>query len=806
MTTLISRLLLLAIGLSSFMAHGQEKQILEAFEKYRSGNPIEKVYLHTDKEVYARGETLWFAAYLVEGTNHLPSDLSEIVHVELLDVNDAILSKISLKMAEGTGAGDIILGDTLPVGEYFIRGYSHYQRNFDPAFIFSKSIFLVDATVLKEEDQKQASSETYDFQYFPEGGDLIVGVVNQVAIKGTDDKGMGVDVVGSIVNSKGNPIVDFKSAHHGMGRLLFTPEAGKTYSFKYTINGNEYNKPIKSPLEKGAKLAVRLTNSAFILTGNVIGGLNIEDCLVVGHVRGQVYLLAKPEGKEFIYAKVPFNRMPNGIIHLTLFYKGDPIQERLVYNENTELLPKLQFASSNQQRRQNTKLEITLLNQDGSPLAGKISASVLGESIRPNQVTINSYLNALSDLKGPIQDPAYYFDKNNPDRMQHLDLLMLTQGWRRFVWSDLLDGQLTEINYFAEKGFSIEGKLVDYYKRKKSKPGTVALSFMENLLFNEEVETDAEGNFYFDGLSIQYTVTVVVQAMRPTKKDKLKRETGAYVVIKQSDSLSNEVTMLTILDRKSDEQFAEVLADVEEFVYKTDDVIELDEFVVTAYRSKVEDSNDPFKRPGVLYKEPDNRMVMDSVVGYENYTNVFELISGQFPGVRITGSGLERNALIRGGDPLTSKASFLYDGTEVDAAFINNLDPRQIEFIDIIRGNSAAVLYGTQGGIIAIYSKRGFIPEKEEDPRGMIAFRHPGYYQAREFYTPNYDEMTIEEALAKDLRTTQYWSSIRTIENGKVTLEYTASDDLGYFVLYVEGITAEGESFSAQYEFEMEDF
>ncbi len=792
-------LLLLAV-FSSITAFGQEQQFLEAFDKYRSASPTEKVYLHTDKEVYAPGERLWFAAYLVEGTLHLPSKLSEVVHVELLNSNDSSLVTISLKMKEGTGAGDILLGDTIPTGEYFIRGFTHYQRNFDPAFIFSKSIFLVNANLGETGDEPaEQVNSNHDFQYFPEGGDLIVGMVNQVAFKATNDQGKGVDVQGEIVDGNGNAITTFRSAHRGMGRLLFTPQLGTAYSFKYTIGGKDHHKPIKTPLEKGAKLAVRPTKTAFIITGNVTAGMDINDCFIVGHVRGQVYLLAKPEGREYIYAKVPNNRMPNGIIHLTMFHKGVPLQERLIFNENPDLLPNLQFAASNLQRRQKTRLEVSIVNKDGSPVQGKVSLSVLGENIRANQITIDSYLNAFSDLKGIIEDPAYYFNKNNPNRLIHLDMLLLTQGWRRFVWNDLLEGQLPEINYFAEKGFSIEGKVVDYYKRKKAKTGTVVLSFLENLLFNEEATTDEEGNFYFDGLTINDSVTVMVQAMRKGKKDRMKRETGAFVQLKTPDSLTNEVIMITKLEESSDEQFAEIIANVEEQTYTTDNVIELEEFTVAANKiNTIQDS--PFRRPSMLHGEPQSRMVMDSVPGLETYTHVFDMITGRLPGVQIRGTGDDRQAFIRG-----TQAAFMVDGVQTTNDYVSLMDPRSIEFVEVIGAIQAAV-YGAGGPIVAFYTRQDFVADGEADPRGIQVFRHPGYYQAREFYTPNYDEMTTEEALAKDLRTTQYWSSIREIENGKVVIEYTASDDLGNFILYVEGITSEGEPFAGQYSFVMDDF
>ncbi len=799
MTTRIIRTLLL-LAILPYTAYCQEQEIIEAFDKYRSANPTEKVYLHTDKEVYAPGETLWFAAYLVDGTNHLPSQLSSVVHVELLDKKDSILVAMSLKMMDGAGAGDIILGDSIPTGEYFLRGFTHYQRNFDPAFIFSKSLFLVDSEVDDNSGSESIAAGGHDFQYFPEGGDLIAGIVNQVAIKATNDKGVGLDVEGTVLDEAENTVVTFKSIHQGMGRLLFTPQAGKSYSFKYTIDGKEYRIPIKTPLEKGCKLSVRPTKTAFNITGNVTSDMNINDCMIVGHVRGQVYMIAKPEGREYIYAKVPYNRMPNGIIHLTMLYKGVPMQERLIYNENPILLPTLSFTTSpNLLRRQKIQLEVNALNQDGTPAEGKISAAILSTEINTNQISIDSYLNVFSDLKGVVQNPSHYFNKENPMRLTHLDILMLTQGWRRFVWADLLQGQFPEINYFAEKGFSIEGQIVDYYKRQKPKSGTVVLSFLENLLFNEEATADEDGNFYFDALDIKDSVTVMVQAMRKGKKDKSKRETGSFVRLKTPDSLANEMTMITQLGGETDTKFAEILAEVEEYTYKTDDVIELEEFTVSANKiQKVNDS--PFRRPSMLHGEAQSRMVMDSVAGLETYQHVFDMITGRLTGVQVRGTGEDRQAFVRG-----TQATLMVDGVQTTNDYVSLMDPRSIEFVEVIGAIQAAV-YGAGGPIVAFYTRQGYVAEEEADPRGIQVFRHPGYYQAREFYTPNYDELTTEEALAKDLRTTQYWTSIRDIKNGKTTIEYTASDDVGSFVLYVEGLTKEGEPFTGQYRFEINDF
>lgn len=800
MTAAFSRLISLCLICLCIQLQAQEESIIDAFSKYHSSTPVEKVYLHTDKEVYVPGETLWFGAYLVEGSLHGVSKLSEVTYVDLLDSAGQSLVQLSLKMVNGIGNGDISLGDTLAMGQYTIRGYTHYQRNFDPGFIFSKSIFLVDSEVDEAQQAVSTNSAKYDFQYFPEGGDLVAGQSSAVAFKATDERGTGVYVEGELVTKSGTVVSTFKSQHLGMGRFLFIPVKGEAYEFKYKINDKEFSLPVKKPLSEGSRLSVRQAATSFTITGSTSPGFDINDCLIMGHVRGQIYLMARPEaGRDFIYAKVPHNRMPNGIIHLTMFQKGVPVQERLIFNENSVLLPQVTFIAEQLKRRDKASFEITVSDTEGAPINGKVSMSILEEAIPENQININSYLNLFSDLKGVVENPASYFDPENSNRKTHLDLLMMTQGWRRFVWTDVLDNSIPDINYYAEKGFSVEGQVVDYYKRDKPRPGMVSLNFLENLLFKQEIETDESGNFYFDGLDIQDSVSVMVQAMRKGKKGKVKRETNAFVKISQPDSLPYRQTLLTRFGTNDDEKFAEILSDVEEFTYKTDDVIELDEFVISA-NTLTNTNDDPFKRPNMLHGQPQSRMVMDSVPGGETFTNVFDMINGRLAGVQIRGTGPDRNAFIRG-----TQATLMVDGITTTNDYVDLMDPRSVAFVDVIGGIQASV-YGVSGAIVAIYTREGYVAEGEEDQHGLIVFQHPGYYQAREFYTPNYDEMTTEEALAKDLRTTQYWSSVRQLQDGKTQIAYTVSDDVGDFVIYLEGITDDGESFTGQYRFQVSDF
>ena len=92
--------------------------------------PGEKIYLHTDKEIYTQNETLWFSAYMVDASSHLPSDLSLLIYVDLVSPSDSVITSLPIQILQSKGSGSITLADSLGEGTYTIRAYSKYMRNF----------------------------------------------------------------------------------------------------------------------------------------------------------------------------------------------------------------------------------------------------------------------------------------------------------------------------------------------------------------------------------------------------------------------------------------------------------------------------------------------------------------------------------------------------------------------------------------------------------------------------------------------------------------------------------------------------
>src|SRR5690606_26372875 len=128
-------------------AQGQAtfEETLQKLENYKAQFPREKVYLHLDKPFYSIGEPIWFKAYLTVGALNYLSSVSKILYVELINSSDEVTISARLPVVNGITYGDITLPDTLSEGNYRIRAYTNWMRNFDERYFFDRNIQIGDA-------------------------------------------------------------------------------------------------------------------------------------------------------------------------------------------------------------------------------------------------------------------------------------------------------------------------------------------------------------------------------------------------------------------------------------------------------------------------------------------------------------------------------------------------------------------------------------------------------------------------------------------------------------------------------------
>ncbi|GAB4493105.1 MAG: hypothetical protein OHK0019_16360 [Saprospiraceae bacterium] len=342
-----------------------------------------------------------------------------------------------------------------------------------------------------------------DLQFFPEGGDAVAALPCRIAFKAINEFGKPADVEGVVLNSAGAQVATFASYHNGMGAFDFVPQPGERYEAKLT-------KPVASektyalPEVQKAGYALRLqARGADKLTFEVAAN-RLGKTYLVGQSRDKLFFFKEINFETNIVAKVvvPVKDLPIGIVRFTLFDKNKVEQaERLAFvHRDKGLKIELQPDKQKYLPREKVNLKIRVSDHAGRPVQGNFSLAVADE----NQLTfaddkqghLLASLLLQQDVKGDIEEPNFYFDPAEPKSEQALDYLLMTQGWRRFEWKEVMDKQPIAYQYAPERA-AIEGKLL----RRNGKPWRDAeVSLYPN---GPSVKTDKEGRYSFKNVDIQ---------------------------------------------------------------------------------------------------------------------------------------------------------------------------------------------------------------------------------------------------------------------------------------------------------------
>ncbi|WP_338871994.1 TonB-dependent receptor plug domain-containing protein [Spirosoma sp. SC4-14] len=776
------------------------KQLLDRFRAYNHQRPVEKVYLHTDRDAYLTGETIWLKGYLFNGNTHTIDSVSRVLYVELI-APDTRRVQLQLRATNGFASGQLLLPDSLLAGTYQIRGYTNYMRNFPEAYFFSKTI-----TILRPDGNsptKNLVPEQLDVQFLPEGGQLVDGLESRIAFKAVDASGMSVSIQGFVLNARKDTITGFSSTHLGMGYFTMKPATGQTYT-AYVRQAEDtylaYTLPAAQP--KGAVIQVDNLSSKDKIRVYILHNLSPADSATT------MTLFAQTRGIVVQVVKVPFSRkgvlvqlarsdFPEGIAQLTLFDGANkPIAERLVFiSKNDQLSVSLSSAKSVYKNRERADVTITT-TVAGKPVPANLSLSVVDARLSPeadsNTATIVSHLLLSSDLTGSIEQPDQYFNPTHADRLIKLDLLLMTQGWRRFIWNDVLSGTIPTNNYPVEQGLSLTGRVVR--PNQKDIREKVKLTFV---IFRQDStreflmgETNELGYFSMYDLDFTDTTKVFIQGI----KGKANRD----LVISLDQLLKPTVTLTRIPYNAvtfEANEWAEFIRRTREYQEIERQIRQNGEVLLQSVTVKAKKYEERDSR--VIYGTPDASIKFDPISTSGRMT-VLDVIQGKIAGVQVIGSGMNAQVQIRGAANFNGIVAplFVLDGIPVDLQMVTSIPVQDVDRVDVLKGASAAI-YGSRasGGVISILTKRGgsnYDFSKDITPGTLVA-KLPGYAPIREFYAPRY-EVSKPEHVRPDYRTTLFWEPmIQTDSEGKATISFFTSDSKTKLRL-----RAEGSSFSGQ--------
>ena len=822
--------------------------------------PQEKVYLHFDNMGYFENETLWFKAYVTRTDNGHLSDLSKVLYVELLNPSGDIVKTCKYPVDSlGVSHGDIKLDSLLTSGYYEVRAYTRYMTNWGTNAVFSR-VFPIFKAPKKEGDYSDLTIRTMHFEardpnnrtsddslyqkaiddgiytrdllktisvkFYPEGGDLVAGKKCRVAMLAVDDNGHPHEGEGFVMNERGDVLASVKTDTLGRGLFELVPDTGKlTFQMrnlkKSTRRSVQYF-TLPEAKKEGCTLHVDAVNENMLATlqctdkmcGNQLGYVLMHN--------GNIYRCDTLTASPLMEIELDRQAMPEGVNQMTVFdSRGAIMAERLFF-----LCPKpdkgdsIRVTAITQRLKPCGKVEMELKTKPNANLSfSAIDAKTMTNGKQGNMKT---WMLLSSEVRGYIHNVDYYFEADDKEHRQNADLLMLTQGWRRYDWRLMSEKYTFRKAQPIEDQFYLYGKLNTYRKRNP-----VSNVHLYAILYNEKgqslignTRTDSVGRYAFKLPFITDEWKMCIYTTRDGKNPEKEKLKTYYVGIDRQ--FSPEARYLTPEER-------EILHPLKPnaFVKKPfEDLNEEDEFIpitekdhvlqnVTVKAKKRYFVNDDWRykneawgrQYATLHYDIDKEL--DKILDRgEPEPTIFEFLCKNnmmfnnpecvdLPKVMIPkgpGVGLGSGHMAYGGRPIVwmvdngDRGETFSDGT---SGYSNTGTAFFVQFFPMFMSDikSLYIVPSSPSRIETIIYIYTHIRYSTESNKGLRRTYFQGFNQASTFKTEDY---SVIPPMA-DFRRTIWWQpDITTDAEGKAKVEFFNNSTCEEMYISVEGMTPDG--------------
>ena len=459
----------------------------------------ERVYLHFDNTSYYLGETMWFKAFVTWYSDDSPTELSRVLYVELVSPEGYVVKTNKYKIGEdGTCHGDIYLDPLYLSGYYEIRAYTRYMLNWGDEAVFSRVFPVFDKVNngdwgfrnIRERDKGFFANKALkkekepELKFYPESGHLLNGVESKVAYELTGAKGAELHEDITIL-ADGKPLLVTTPEHMGKGFFMLTPQQNTSYTAKVTLSdekGKRKTMHFKLPKTEAEGVTVAVSELQDSIRFSIKGSAGYGDlgfCILHGSDLGS-FMKTIGNDTTFHIAK---NNLSEGVSRAVVFRGNIPLAERMFFVQHDEIeaddkgTVKLNVTGNgymlhNLEAKPHEKISIEVAREDGKPLDENVAftfsvtdqAGTLTTSWGYN---LHTYMLLGSEVKGYIPDAYQYFNPENSRRKEHLDLVMLTNGWTAYSWEKLTARSFNGV-VAPEEGLTVSGQFAMRVKERKS--------------------------------------------------------------------------------------------------------------------------------------------------------------------------------------------------------------------------------------------------------------------------------------------------------------------------------------------------
>jgi hypothetical protein len=744
----------------------------------------EKVFLHTDKSFYTAGEIVWFKMYVMDGIFHKPLSVSKVGYVELLDKENVPVYRTKIELNEKNSGGSIQLPFGIKSGNFILRAYTNWMKNSGAANFFESKLTIVNALKSSEiADEKTPLS--YRVNLFPEGGYLVNGLPSKVAFHVKDKFGKGVDATGVLVNASNDTLSSFTPNRFGMGHFELTPQNGTAYKAVFKLpDGKVISESLPSIMEQGYNMKVEeIAGDKISISVKTNLRLSYPEIYLLAQTRQLVKAVRKSVVADntalFIIDK---SSLGEGVSQFTIFdSEKRPVGERLFFiqpKKHNEL--RVQIAKGQYGYRDRVNLSLDSLKGGTAHLS--LAVYQLDELQSGEAVTIQEYVWLTSELNGTIEDPAYYFSVSTEEVRRATDYLMLTYGWRRFKWQQVLNEAVT--NKFPKERSShiVTGKVIDTRTNSPARDIQVFLSAPNSMQKLFTAISDSTGTISFD----------------------IKDFYGAGELTLQTNPYKDSFYKVEIVSPFS-EQYTNVIQPPLNLTPALQNTLQNHSISMQAQHIYLADSIAKYYKPNIIdtfsfYGMANNKYRLDD---YKRFTTMEEVLREYVREVNVGIKGSNTSLRFKllnetRREFYTDNILVMVDGIPLfNANRIFNVDPLKINNIEIIPRNYVLGSSVFQG-VANFLSYDGTYKGLELEPNALT-IDYEGLQMQREFYVPDYSTEAQLNNRIPDLRNTLLW--VPNVSSNQISF-YTG-DNKGKFLVVLQGITENGQPISSTAQFEV---
>ncbi len=760
---------------------------------YEEQFPSEKIHIHFDRTIYNTGETIFYKLYVLTGSEF--TTVSKNIYVVWYDTSGNYIKQTVAPLFQSSTKGSFEVPANYKGDFLRIKAFTRWMLNEDSVFLYEKTIPINSGVITKT---KTMISPKTRVEVFPEGGVLVNGLNSKVAFKATNGSGIPVLVKGFLINDKNKILDTLKVVHDGMGVFQLKPIAGENYQLSWTDENAQKGVTAINPAKKdGVILKLSMDNEkAYAQVERTLDvPQNYKQMKLLVHQNQHLIYTVdfKGEERQVQRAGLPIDELPTGIVQFSLFTSDWlPLAERILFVNNRlhEFNAKLSVQLSNMNKRGKNVIEVLVTDTS----AANMSISITDASIvLPEQQNIYSDFLLCNEIRGKVFQPAYYFSSDADSIAAHLDLVMLTNGWRKFDWDKIKSGTLPILKYPRETDFmKITGKVFGSSSTKLSselmlnlviagKDSSKKFAFVPIL---KDGTFEDKSIFYYDTSRIFYgfngnnkltDITQVHFENGLLKQDFKKISMGSIGTQNNwSDSMARAKLNYYLLEQeKLKKQMAS--ATLQEVIVKSKSKSPL-QVLDEKYTSGMFSGFD-----GTSFDLTNDPSAMGGI-------NILTYLQGKVAGLQISVAGAQASASWRG-----SNTDFFLNEISTPLDLILSLPISDIAYVKAIRPPFFGSLGGGSGGAVAIYTKKGKNSRGgSENSKGMENTVLGGYSVFKEFYNPNYENPTGN--FDADNRTTLYWNPfvLTNKRSPRVKIEFYNNDSSKKLQIVLEGINSNG--------------